>query len=114
VAGRNHNREKDLVYAIESLQPDSVAGRVVVVALGAAFLLLSLGLVQRIYPPPFFRGFLVAVGIIFSFDVVVFHWVFQLHRITDGSEADVIEPVLVAIGLGFVLHGLLRERSQST
>jgi hypothetical protein len=28
----------------------------------------------------------------------VFHWVFGLHRITAGTEANVIEPILVAIG----------------
>jgi hypothetical protein len=98
------------MYAITGLEPDTVAGRVLVVALGAAVLLLSLGLARRLYSPAFFRGFMVAVGIIFSFDVVVFHWLFGLHRITEGSEANIIEPVVVAMGVGFLTYGLRGER----
>lgn len=99
------------MLAIEALEPDSAVGRVAVVLLGAAFVVLSLGVAWRVYSASFFRGFLVAVGIFLSFDMVVFHWVFRLHRITEGSEANVIEPLLVVVGVGFVTYGLRRESS---
>lgn len=100
------------MYAISGLEPDTVAGRVLVVVVGAVALLVMLGLAHRLFTPPFFRGFIAAAGVIFSFDVVVFHWLFGLHRVTEGSEANVIEPVMVAIGVGFVTYGLTRARSQ--
>jgi hypothetical protein len=85
---------------------ETIAGRVAVVLLAAAFLLLPLVLAKRLASSSFFRGFLVAVGVFLSFDIVVFHWLFRLHRITAGSQANVIEPILVAAGAGFVIHGL--------
>jgi hypothetical protein len=97
---------------LESLEPETAEGRVAVVLVGAATLLLTLALAKRSYPSSFFRGFLVAVGVIFSFDIVVFHWVFGLHRITAGTEANVIEPIVVAIGAVFVTLGL-RSEAQS-
>lgn len=101
-----------MILALESLEPDTGEARVAVVVLAAAIVLLSLALAKRYYPSAFFRGFLVAVGVIFSFDIVVIHWVFGLHRITAGSEADVIEPIVVATGVAFVILGL-RGESQS-
>ena len=98
-----------MIIALESLEPDTGEGRVAVVLLGAAIVVLALALAKRAYPPSFFRGFLVAVGVIFSFDIVVFHWVFGLHRITAGTEADVIEPIVVATGVAFVALGLRNE-----
>lgn len=91
------------------LRAETSAERILVVVLGAVVLLLSLALVQRLYPGSFFRGFLVAVGIFLSFDIVVFHWIFRLHRITEGSEANVIEPLLVLFGIGLVAYGIRSE-----
>lgn len=105
------------MFALEGFSPETSGGRVAVVLLGTAMLILTLALAKRFYSASFFRGFLVSVGIFLSFDVVVFHWIFGLHRITSGREADVIEPVVVVIGAGFVIFGLRREarssRSQS-
>jgi hypothetical protein len=84
--------------------------RVLVVLLGASILLLMLVLVQRWFARAFFLGFVVAVGFFLSFDIVIFHWVFQLHRITAGREADLIEPLLVAVGIGNLIYGLRGER----
>ena len=99
----------DVIIALESLEPSTGEGRVAVVLLGAATLVLTLALARRSSSSSFFRGFLVAVGVIFSFDIVVFHWVFGLHRITAGTEADVIEPIVVATGVAFVALGLRNE-----
>ncbi|MQA87910.1 MAG: DUF2243 domain-containing protein [Streptosporangiales bacterium] len=107
-----HLMRYPLVDALAGLRADTTAERVGVVLLGAAVVALTLGLAWRFFYRSFFNGFLVAVGVFFSFDVVVFHWVFQLHRITECPEANVIEPLLVALGIGFVTYGLMRERSK--
>ncbi len=83
------------------LKATTTTQRILAVQVGAVILLLMLVLVRRRFAHSFFHGFLVAVGTFFSFDIVLFHWVFKLHRITSGSEANVIEPLLVALGIGF-------------
>lgn len=100
-----------MVYALVGLTADTPTERVLVVLLGAGILLFMLALVWRLYPRTFLHGFFVAAGVFLSFDIVVFHWIFGLHRITAGPEADVIEPVLVVLGVGFITYGLLRERT---
>ena len=92
------------------LKATTTTQRVLVVQLGAGIMLLMLVLVRRWFARAFFHGFLVAVGTFFSFDIVVFHWVFQLHRLTAGREANLFEPLLVALGIGFVAYGLRGER----
>jgi len=57
----------------------------------------------------FFHGFIVAGGLILSFDIVLLHWIFQLHRITSGPEADVLEPLFVLCGIALVITGVKRE-----
>jgi uncharacterized membrane protein len=101
------------MLAIEALTPETTGGRVGVVLLGAAILILTLALARRFFSASFFRGFLASVGIFLSFDVVVFHWLFGLHRITSGREANVIEPILVVIGVGFLVYGLGGESRSS-
>jgi hypothetical protein len=98
---------------LATVAPTTMGGRIAVVLLGVAILLLTLMGARRWYPPSFFRGFAVAVGIFLSFDIVVFHWLFRLHRITAGPEADVIEPILVAVGVGLVAVGLRGESRSS-
>ncbi|SDO19266.1 hypothetical protein [Alkalicoccus daliensis] len=63
----------------------------------------------RFFPPSFFHGVIFASGFFASFDVVVIHWVFQLHRLTDGPEANIIEPVLVVIGIIMMFYALKKE-----
>ncbi len=40
---------------------------------------------------------------------ILFHWVFRLHRVTSGPEADIIEPLFVILGLLFIIFGLPSE-----
>jgi uncharacterized membrane protein len=101
------------MFALANLMPETSGGRVAVVLLGAVILIFTLALARRLYSASFFRGFLVSVGVFLSFDVVVFHWIFGLHRITSGQEADVIEPIVVVIGAAFVIYGLRRESRSS-
>lgn len=101
------------MFPLATVAPTTMGGRIAVVLLGVAILILTLLGARRLYPPSFFRGFVVAVGIFLSFDIVVFHWLFRLHRITAGPEADVIEPILVAVGVGFVVVGLRGESRSS-
>jgi hypothetical protein len=101
------------MLALATVAPTTMGGRIAVVLLGVAILILTLLGARRLYPPSFFRGFVVAVGIFLSFDIVVFHWLFKLHRITAGPEANVIEPILVAAGVGFVAYGLRHEPRSS-
>jgi uncharacterized membrane protein len=83
----------------------TMAGRIGVILLAVAFLVLFLALAKR-RGDEFFRGFLVAVGTFLSFDLVVLHWVFRLHRLTIGPEADVIEPMFLVLGIVFIVYGL--------
>jgi hypothetical protein len=92
------------------LKATTTTQRVLAVQVGALILLPMLALMRRWFARSFFHGFLVAVGTFLSFDIVLFHWVFKLHRITSGQEANVIEPLLVALGIGFVAYGVRRER----
>jgi uncharacterized membrane protein len=88
----------------------SMAGRLAVIGLGCVFLVLFLMAAARL-SRSFFNGFLVAIGTFLSFDMILFHWVFQLHRLTSGPEANFLEPFFVALGVVFVFVGLWRERS---
>ncbi len=90
-----------------------MAGRIGEVAIGVFVLVASLMLAARFYSSSFFHGFLVACGVFLSFDIVLFHWIFRLHRITSGPEADIIEPLFVLIGIGFVAYGLMNERRRA-
>lgn len=93
-------------------QAETFGQRVAVVAVGGAILLLSLVAVRRMFSRSFFHGFLVSTGVFLSFDIVVFHWLFRLHRITEGDEANVIEPLFVALGVSLIALGFLQERRQ--
>src|SRR6266496_6714589 len=77
-------------------RPHTMTGRVAVVLLAVAILIGTLVLAKRLGSSSFFHGFLVAVGVFLSIDIVVVHWIFRLHRVTAGPEANVIEPILVA------------------
>jgi len=88
----------------------TMAGRLAVIALGVAVLIGCLVASHRVFSRSFFHGFMVSTGIFLSFDIVVFHWVFQLHRMTSGVEANVVEPALVLVGIVFVAYGYSRER----
>jgi uncharacterized membrane protein len=99
--------------AFEAPAPHTMAGRVAVVLLAVAILIGTLVLAKRLGSSSFFHGFLVAVGVFLSLDIVVVHWIFRLHRVTAGPEANIIEPILVAAGVAFVIYGLRQERRSS-
>jgi uncharacterized membrane protein len=88
----------------------TMGGRIAVVAFGCLCLVVFLVAAGRL-SRSFFNGFLVAVGTFLSFDMILFHWVFQLHRLTSGPEANVLEPLFVLLGVAFIVIGLRRERS---
>jgi len=83
----------------------TMAGRIGVILLAVVSLLIFLALARR-RGDSFFRGFLVAVGTFLSFDMILLHWVFRLHRLTSGPEADVIEPLFTLLGVAFIVYGL--------
>ncbi len=88
----------------------TMTGRIAVVALGAAVPIGCLVASGRFFSRSFFHGFMVSAGIFLSFDIVVFH----ACRITSGPEANVIEPILVLIGIGFVAYGLTHEKRKAS
>ncbi|HZG75961.1 MAG TPA: hypothetical protein VEZ72_08895 [Paenibacillus sp.] len=91
------------------LQAETLAGKLGALAFGVAALVGCIAWMKRRFPPSFYHGFLVSTGLFFSFDIVAFHWVFGLHRITDGPEANVLEPILVAVGVVLLVRGLRAE-----
>ncbi|WP_142383599.1 DUF2243 domain-containing protein [Bacillus sp. V5-8f] len=95
------------------LKADSPAERIGAVVFGMAVLMILMGLFKKFFSQSFFQGFIVAAGLFLSFDIVVFHWVFQLHRITNGPEANWLEPVLVVFGSIFVWYGITKERQKA-
>ncbi|WP_026286274.1 DUF2243 domain-containing protein [Salsuginibacillus kocurii] len=66
----------------------------------------------RFFARSFFNGSIFAAGFFASFDVVVVHWIFQLHRITDGPEAIYIEVFLVILGLIMMVFSVFYERRE--
>ena len=71
-------------------------------------------LVFRFFSRSFFHGFIVSADLILSLDIVLLHWIFQLHRITNGPEADVLEPVFVLCGVAATIIGVKRELAART
>ena len=92
------------------LKATTLPERLGAVFVGVAVLLASIVVVRRLCGQSFFNGFVTASGTILSFDIVLFHWIFQLHRITNGPEADVLEPIFVLFGVGLMWWGITHER----
>lgn len=55
------------------------------------------------------NGALIAAGTITIVDNVVAHWLLGLHRAMPGPAADIVEPLLVALGAVLLVIGLARE-----
>jgi len=91
------------------LQAETLAGKLGALLFGGAVWAGCLWWLKHRFPASFYNGFVVASGLFFSFDIVAFHWVFGLHRITDGPEANVLEPILVALGCVLLVRGLQSE-----
>ncbi len=84
--------------------------RLGVLAFAGAVTLLFYFISWRFFPPSFFHGVLIASGFFATFDIIVIHWIFHLHRLTYGPEAFIIELLLVITGFGMLAYGLIRER----
>jgi hypothetical protein len=93
------------------LQLETALDRITAVGSGLIVLLFLMVIFKKRFSSSFFHGFLVATGLFLSFDIVVFHWFFQLHRITNGPEANWLEPIFVAIGTMFLTYGIKKERA---
>lgn len=76
--------------------------------------LLVFYICMKVFPPSFFHGVIFASGFFASFDIIVIHWIFQLHRLTEGPEANVLEPILVVMGIGMIIFAILREKKLKT
>ncbi|WP_246943164.1 hypothetical protein [Bacillus pinisoli] len=98
--------------AAAGLKAETQIDRIGAVGFGILVLLLFMYIAFRFFSSSFFQGFIVATGLFLSFDIIVFHWVFQLHRITNGPEANWLEPILVLGGILFIWFGLSKELSQ--
>lgn len=92
------------------LKADTPMERIGAILIGITVLLILMAVFHKFFSRSFFNGFTVATGLFLSFDIVVFHWIFQLHRITNGPEASWLEPVFVATGIIFVIYGVKKER----
>jgi uncharacterized membrane protein len=83
------------------------------ILIGIVLLLIILIFIRAVFSSSFLNGFIVATGLFLSFDIVVFHWIFQLHRITNGQEANILEPVFVVCGIAILWYGWKKERKNS-
>jgi hypothetical protein len=93
-----------------SLRAETMAGRLGALLLALAIMVGAMIGARLWFPRSFFHGFIVATGVFLSIDIVLVHWIFQLHRITNGPEANVIEPILVVLGIVFLWFGIRNER----
>lgn len=93
--------------------PISIAGRLGGVALAVLVLLGVFFLAWRFFSASFFYGVVAMAGLFLSVDVVLVHWILGLHRVTSGSEADWLEPLLVIAGAGLLVAAVVAERSLS-
>ncbi|WP_163099661.1 hypothetical protein [Peribacillus alkalitolerans] len=98
-------------FALE-IKPENQVERIGAVLFGVVILLILMAIFHRFFSKSFFHGFTVATGLFLSFDIVVFHWIFQLHRITNGPEANWLEPILVIVGSIFVWYGMNKEKAE--
>lgn len=92
------------------VQPTTMVGRIGAVMFGVLILGVIVLLTKKWASNSFLNGFLVATGLFLSFDIVVFHWFFHLHRITSGPEANILEPIFVVAGAYLVTYGVNLER----
>jgi hypothetical protein len=96
-----------------SLRAETMAGRIGAVMVAVVIMVAGMVGSRLWFPRPFFNGYLVATGLFLSFDIILLHWTFQLHRITSGPEANVLEPIFVVIGLALLVYGIRSERAKS-
>ena len=100
------------VFAIE-LGATTTGERMGSLLFGAVMTLFFYYLCKKFFPVSFFHGVLAASGFFASFDIMVFHWIFKLHRLTYGPEVNVIEPFLVVVGIAMLVYAIYKERNIS-
>jgi hypothetical protein len=86
------------------LKAETTVERIGAVLTGVVILIVLLILIYKRYDSSFFHGFLAAIGLFLTVDNILFHWIFQLHRITSGPEANFLEPLFVLAGIGLVYY----------
>jgi hypothetical protein len=91
------------------LKAQNASARIGAVLAGVVVLTIVMAMIRRFCAASFANGFTAATGLFLSFDIVVFHWVFQLHRITSGPEANILEPLFVIAGTGFLAYAWYKE-----
>jgi uncharacterized membrane protein len=96
------------------VQLETMWERLGAVMSGLLILLIFMVIFKKLFSASFFHGFLVATGLFLSFDIVVFHWFFHLHRITSGPEANWLEPLFVIFGTFLLIYGIQKERTSKT
>ncbi|WNB90686.1 DUF2243 domain-containing protein [Bacillus sp. NEB1478] len=99
-------------FAFE-LKAETAAERIGAVSIGVAILIIILMLIYKRYDSSFFHGFLAAIGLFLTVDNILFHWVFRLHRITSGPEANILEPLFVIAGIGLVYYTWKKEQPKN-
>jgi hypothetical protein len=100
----------DLVLAFALVPVDTWPGKIAVIAVAVVFLIGFLLWNQRTTSASFFRGVLAGTGFVLSVDIVLIHWIFGLHHITNTPMDLVLEPLFVLLGLVFLWFAITRER----
>ena len=93
------------------LKAVSAGERIGAVFIGIIILFILLLFISKRYNSSFFHGFLAAIGLFLTVDNILFHWVFQLHRVTSGPEANILEPMFVSIGIVLVYYTWKKEKA---
>jgi hypothetical protein len=107
-----NNTQVELVLAFALVPVSTSAGQLSVIAVAVAFLILFLFWSKRTMSASFFRGALAGMGFVLSVDIVLIHWIFGLHHITNTQMDLVLEPLFVFLGVVFLWFAITRERRQ--
>jgi hypothetical protein len=104
------HRQADMALAFALFPVGTWAGQLAVVAIAVLLLIGFLFWSQRAGSASFFRGVLAGTGFVLSVDIVLIHWIFGLHHITNTQMDVVLEPLFVVLGLVFLWFAITRER----
>jgi phage shock protein PspC (stress-responsive transcriptional regulator) len=107
-----NNTQVDLVLAFALIPVNTSAGQLSVIAVAVAFLIVFLWWSNRTTSASFFQGVLAGMGFVLSVDIVLIHWIFGLHHITNTPMDLILEPLFVLLGLVFLWFAITRERRQ--
>jgi uncharacterized membrane protein len=108
-----NNTQVELCLSFALVPVRSSAGQLSVIALAVAFLMAFLLWSKRTTSDSFFLGVFAGMGFVLSVDIVLIHWIFGLHHITNTQMDLVLEPLFVLLGLVFLWFAITRERRQA-